>query len=177
MERPFARSYWVVPGKILAGAFPDVWNDDAAALTLRGLPRVGIRTTLNLTEEGELNESLPLPDYAEPFARFAAEMGVEVACERRAIHDFDVPTVADLAATLDVVDAAVATNKPVYIHCRGGWGRTGTVVGCYLVRHGLASPGEALAELQRLRDTQGQTGDSPQTDAQRDMVRGWGPGQ
>ena len=176
MERPFARSYWVMPGKILAGVFPDVWSDDTAALTLRALLHAGIRTTLNLTEEGETNQGLPLPDYTGLFAKFAAEIGVEVACERRPIHDFDVPSVADLRDTLDVVDAAVAAGKPVYIHCRGGWGRTGTVVGCYLVRHGLANPGDALAELQRLRDTQGQIGDSPQTDGQRDMVRSWRAG-
>jgi len=176
MERPFARSYWVVPGKILAGAFPYVREDDAGAQGLRALLHAGIRTAVNLTEEGETNPDLPLPDYASSLAEFAAEIGVEVASEHRPIHDFDVPTVAAMRATLDMVDAAVAAGKPVYIHCRGGWGRTGTVVGCYLVRHGLASPGDALAELQRLRDTQGQIGDSPQTDAQRDMVRGWRAG-
>ena len=38
---------------------------------------------------------------------------------------------------LDDVDAALADGGAVYVHCWGGIGRTGTVVGCWLVRHGL----------------------------------------
>ena len=36
--------------------------------------------------------------------------------------------------------------EPVYVHCWGGIGRTGTVVGCWLVRHGMTGD-EALAEF------------------------------
>jgi len=177
MDRPFARSYWVVPGQVLAGAYPDVWAEEDRARSLDALLRVGIRTVINLTEASEASVEFCLPDYAPMLARLAEDRRIEVECQRWPVRDFDVPTVAHMRAILDRIDAAVATGKAVYLHCRGGYGRTGTVVGCYLVRHGLATPAEALAELQRLRRSQGQTGMSPQTDAQGGMVRGWQPGE
>ena len=37
---------------------------------------------------------------------------------------------------LDTIDQALAAGHTMYVHCWGGVGRTGTVVGCHLVRHG-----------------------------------------
>ncbi len=39
----------------------------------------------------------------------------------------------------------------VYVHCWGGNGRTGAVVGCRLRRHGYAGVGDAIELLRRLR--------------------------
>ena len=39
------------------------------------------------------------------------------------------------------VDDALGEGRTVYVHCWGGIGRTGTVVGCWLVRHGLTGRG------------------------------------
>jgi hypothetical protein len=41
---PFERSYWVEPGKILAGAYPGDRRLDVARVKLQGLLDVGIRT-------------------------------------------------------------------------------------------------------------------------------------
>jgi len=35
----------------------------------------------------------------------------------------------------------------VYVHCWAGRGRTGTVVGCYLKRHGIAEDTNVIQEL------------------------------
>ena len=43
-----------------------------------------------------------------------------------------------------------AEGGTVYVHCWGGIGRTGTVVGCWLVRHGL-DEGDAIARIAALR--------------------------
>jgi len=69
------------------------------------------------------------------------------------------------------------TKKIVYVHCLGGIGRTGTVVGCYLVRHGL--PGEeALEHLQNLRkETPDWWFQSPESSAQKNMILDWKVGQ
>ena len=40
----------------------------------------------------------------------------------------------------------LAGGRTVYLHCRGGIGRTGTVLGCYLVRQGQTAE-EALASI------------------------------
>lgn len=79
---------------------------------------------------------------------------------------------------LDVIDHAMEENRPVYLHCRGGNGRTGTVAGCYLVRHDIVSGKEALEFLQGLRQgLVNADSPSPETEEQRRMVRGWKAGQ
>jgi protein tyrosine/serine phosphatase len=70
----------------------------------------------------------------------------------------------------------LAAGRNVYVHCWGGSGRTGTVVGCWLRRHGLAEPEEVLGVLQELRgsgDRDGGHKDTPQTPDQRWMVESW----
>ena len=59
------------------------------------------------------------------------------------------------------------------MHCLGGLGRTGTVVGCFLVRHGL-SGAQALETIQLLRrGIPSADSPSPETDMQRWMVLNW----
>ena len=54
---------------------------------------------------------------------------------------------------------------------------TGIVVGCYLVRHGLALGEEALDQIRQLRREEETAGKpSPETDPQCDMVRMWKQG-
>ena len=55
-----------------------------------------------------------------------------------------------MRAILDRIDAELADGQVVYVHCWGGHGRTGTVVGCWLVRRG-AVPKAALARIAELR--------------------------
>ena len=48
----------------------------------------------------------------------------------------DVPrSQQQTAGILDAIDKALEDGKNVYVHCWGGIGRDGTVVGCWLVRH------------------------------------------
>jgi protein-tyrosine phosphatase len=58
----------------------------------------------------------------------------------------------------------------VYVHCRGGIGRTGTVIGCWLARNGLTGQ----AALDRIAELRAGTPDgytqSPETAAQRAFV-------
>ena len=71
-----------------------------------------------------------------------------------------------MARILDSIDASLAAGEVVYVHCLAGIGRTGTVIGCYLVRHGLSGE-EALARVEALR------GAGPETPEQRELVRSW----
>jgi protein-tyrosine phosphatase len=63
----------------------------------------------------------------------------------------------------------------VYVHCRGGIGRTGTTVGCYLARHGYGGE-EALAEVNKLFQNSNRSFESscsPETKAQMTMIQEW----
>ena len=110
----------------------------------------GVDFVVDLTEEGEL------PAYARE--------GIEH--RRMAIVDFGTPTSDEMRRILDTIDEALGDGGTVFVHCRGGVGRTGTVAGCYLRRHGV-SPAEALQAL----------AGRPETDEQRSMIRRWRPGR
>jgi hypothetical protein len=100
---------------------------------------------LNLMEPEERNSfGEPFPPYNAILNGFAAGKGADVVCDRGAIRDMDVPSREEMAGLLDRIDNAIVAGRTVYVHCRGGLGRTGTVAGCWLARHGIAAGTEAL---------------------------------
>ncbi len=170
--KPFERSYWVVPGKLLAGCYPGDLDARGTAARLAGLLDAGIRCVIALTEAAEgRHDGEPSAPYESALKALARERGVRVKVERHAIRDMGVPTPDEMRRTLDAIDTHMQAGKPVYVHCWGGYGRTGTVVGCWLARHGVATGREILERIQKLR--RGMHGESPQTDAQRVMVATW----
>ena len=82
-----------------------------------------------------------------------------------------------MCLTLDLLDTTMQAGGVVYVHCLAGKGRTGTVMGCYLVRHGLSGE-QALAQLQDLtRHRADAFWPTPQTTLQRDYVLNWREGR
>jgi len=172
-ETPVPESYWVRPGQLLAGNYPEAEDKEEVRARLRRMLESGIRVFVDLTEAGEKM----LDPYASLLAEEAAALGVAAEHHRLPITDFETPTAAQMSRILDTIDAALAAGQAAYVHCFFGIGRTGTVVGCYLVRHGLTGE-QALAELTRLRQgTYFEGMMSPVTEAQRQMVQDWPPGK
>ncbi len=169
-DRPLANSYWVVPGRFAAGEYPSATHPVDAAARVRALLRAGIDHFIDLTQPGEL------PPYAETARSEARPLGVCPRFERHPVTDLDVPSSPQrMAAILDAIDAAMSSGRSVYVHCWGGVGRTGTVVGCWLVRHGCTGD-EALgqiAEWWKTVEKADRIPTSPQTPEQRDYVRRW----
>lgn len=159
---PIPDSYWVEPGRLLAGEYPGALNPDVAQDKLRRFLDAGVTMFLDLTQAGEYG----LEPYA-PLLRGQAEH------RRMPIPDGGTPTAEEMTRILEAIDDALRAGQVIYVHCFGGIGRTGTVVGCYLVRHGLSGV-QALAELARLRrGTPDGWKESPETRAQCAMVMGW----
>lgn len=169
LERPIPDSYWVRLGRLLAGEYPRNKDDVTSRSKLRRLLEAGVTFFLDLTEEGEYG----LKPYVSLLEQEAAALGCQMVHRRMPIPDGETPTSGGMTCILDTIDAALAEGHVVYVHCWGGIGRTGTVVGCYLVRHGMNSE-EALTEIARLRrGTPDGWKPAPETEAQRQMVRTW----
>ena len=168
---PTDRSYWVIPGRFAAGAYP---NPDPRNDKVGRLLDAGINLFVNLTQDypGGTDSKMNRYDIR------AAERHATVV--RRDIADNDVTSRDRMISTLDLIDHHLRDGCNVYVHCWGGSGRTGTVVGCWLRRHGYARSGDVLDLLRRLRsegDRKGGHKPTPQTDAQRRMVLEWVHGQ
>jgi hypothetical protein len=171
-ETLISNAYWVLPGQLLAGEYPRDWDDKTSQRRLDSLLAIGVNFFLDLTEEREPG----VRPYLELARDLAAGLGRPLGYQRRPIRDFDVPSPAQMVDILDTIDAALTAGNVIYVHCYGGIGRTGTVVGCYLVRHGLDGP-SALTRLAQLRrDTPAGARLSPETEAQRQLVLNWRAG-
>jgi hypothetical protein len=175
---PFERSYWVVPGMFLAGAYPGNPDPDKAVEKLRLLLDAGLRCFVDLTSPEDSNLlGQPLIPYRDLVEK-AAGGRFDVQYSRMPITDMDVPSQAGMRETLDTIDRALAGGFPTYVHCLGGFGRTGTVVGCWLVRHGIGKGSAVLDLIRKLRRNEPQAHwDSPQTEAQRRFILEWKRGK
>ena len=164
-------SYWVIPGRIAAGEYPGAKDPDEAAARLRTLLLAGIDHFIDLTGPA---------DRLEPYAAIAADearrLSRQMEHERHPVVDLGVPgSPREMADILDAIDDALDDGRTVYLHCWGGVGRTGTVVGCWLVRHGRTGD-EALgqiAEWWRGMEKAYRQPRSPETPEQHAYVREW----
>jgi hypothetical protein len=170
VARPHANCYWVIPGRLLAGEHP------GAIVAAQGVARVdalldaGVRQFIDLTAEHEG----PGPYVSILFERAAAR-GVGVAHRRFAIADFGVPSHALMRATLDAIYAAVDAGETPYLHCWGGVGRTGTVVGCLLREQGFdaAAALGMIARKWRAMEKRTRHPNSPETPGQVAFIERW----
>ena len=172
-DRPIASSYWVVPGSLAAGEYPgapQVWE---ARKKLRAMLLAGIDRFIDLTTPQDGLEA-----YDGILNDEAARLDIDADLESHPIVDGSVPGNPErMAGILDAIDDALDESKTVYVHCWGGVGRTGTVVGCWLVRHGhkgdealrqLTEWWQGMPEMKRFFHP-----DSPETREQQEYVRTW----
>ena len=147
----------IEPGRLLAGRHPCALAAEEAPAAVAELLDAGVTLFLDLTRRGEL----------EPYTSLVAD---PVRYLNMPIVDFSIPTRDGLVAILDEIDAELDAGGVVYVHCWAGCGRTGVVVGSWLVRHGT-EPAEAL---RRIAETRGLG--CPQTLEQRVFVLDWKAG-
>ncbi len=172
---PFPRSYWVIPGLLLAGEFPGARDENEAGQKLKALADAGIRHVVNLMEERETDRAgKPFEPYNTVLEELGRGRGAEISCVRFPVPDLGVPSPETMRDVLNSIDEAIRVGKPAYVHCWGGVGRTGTAVGCFLVRHGMADDSNVLYAIRRLRKNDPTASrPSPETAAQAGMARSW----
>ncbi len=173
---PMSRCYWVVTGKFLAGAYPGSPDTLQHQQRIETLWNCGLRFFVNLMEEGERNNAGQLfSPYDDILRELAPESGDLKVHQRFAVRDLSIPSIDTMRTILDAIDQSLATDRPVYLHCFGGVGRTGTVVCCWLLRHGFATAQNVVQLLGRLRQADRQTCDrpAPETAVQIRFVEQW----
>jgi predicted protein tyrosine phosphatase len=140
IDRPIPESYWVVAGHLLAGEYPADSDEEVTRKRIDALIEAGFDTFIDLTKS---NETWP---YLRILHDEARDYEVEVIHLRFPVGDFGLPTPEQMNSILKAIDENLQAGRKIYLHCWGGIGRTGTTVGCYLVRQGKTGE-EALAQL------------------------------
>ena len=172
MTLPIDDSYWLIEGHLMAGEYPGAPTEDQARVKLAGLLDIGIRSFIDLTETID-----PLDPYEDVLRDVARENGLDVVYKRIPIRDMSIPTTERMTQILERIESEMTAGRPVYFHCWGGIGRTGTVVGCWLVEEGLTGA-EALRRIAELRrGTPDGRARSPESDEQCRYVREWAEGR
>ena len=168
-ERPTWNCYWLKQSKVMVGEYPTSRSLASVREKLKGFLDAGFTFFLDLTEPGEM------PPYDGELKKLAEEYGVKVEYVRIPVKDVGVPSRETMVKILDTIDKAVAENHLVYVHCRGGIGRTATICGCYLVRHGMSGE-EALVALQGMAEETDRNGAIPKlpgTYEQQYFIKTW----
>ncbi|MEM4406428.1 MAG: dual specificity protein phosphatase family protein [Candidatus Methanomethylicaceae archaeon] len=123
------------------------WVEDAAIAGCRGpktdadlrfLASVGIAALVRLAHEDETGisasdvQSYGIEDFYEP------------------VKDFTPPSQEQIDRVIKFLNCTVMNGKAVAVSCGAGYGRTGTILACYLVSKGLP-PEEAIQKLITVR--------------------------
>lgn len=177
MKPPIPDSYVVPDTRLAAGEYPGSvpgTPPERATAKLEAFIDAGITAFIDLTDPDD-----GLDPYFPAFQSLASARGIEAYHDQLTIRDMRVCDVPHMRRVLDAIDAHLDAGRGVYVHCWGGIGRTGMVVGCWLVRHGKSADA-ALVEVDRLfrsmsaeKVRRHEGWGSPQTNAQRAFVRGW----
>ena len=117
ISRPLYQSYYL-HGYTYAGEYPGDKNEEMAKKKIKHMLHFGVKHFVDLTEEGELKPYSHLLPKGVTYLRFH-------------ISDCGVPkSVESVIRLLDKIEDFEKMGGYTYIHCWGGVGRTGTIVGC-----------------------------------------------
>ena len=162
MKTPITNSYWVIPDKLLAGEYPRNTNYNLSKRKIHSLENAGIKIFIDLTDKtdglAKYDNFLNKADYYN-----------------YPIIDVSVPANKQLTTDiLNRIDESLIQDKKVYLHCLGGVGRTGVIVGCYLKRLGYRNYNvmDKLNELWSYCPKSAYRA-SPETQEQIDYILNW----
>jgi len=168
---PTRRSFWVVEDRLAGGAYPGKkgrHDDPDNPKAVQDLLAAGIDVFINLTQDFPGGTDEHLNHY---------DLGAEgkAVIERHPIIDVSIPRFDTMSEIIDSINGHLSEGKNVYVHCWGGSGRTGTVLGCWLIDQKLATGETVLNTLSELRrgDLDGGHKDIPQTIEQAEFIFDW----
>ena len=119
---PLPNSYWILPGRLLAGEHPGGATAEVTRERLARLLASGIDCFIDLTHPHEL---LSYESGLPPGVQYL----------RRPIVDHGTPAnPGEMVEILEPLQRSLREARVIYLHCRAGIGRTGMVAGCLLAQ-------------------------------------------
>lgn len=164
---PIKNSYWVIPDKFLAGEYPRDLDEKSSIEKIKALVNAGIRAFIDLTAK---DDNLKPYDYLlKPY------QSLNIQHINFPIPDLSVPSTKDTTINiLDTIKKHIKAQETVYLHCWGGVGRTGLIVGCWLSEHSYCGQ-KALIRLKELwkECPKSTIRNAPETEEQKNYVIKW----
>lgn len=178
---PTANSNWVIPGVLLASAYPGKANLEehrAVVNTILASP-INMIVSLQLpAEERQYNSYRQIidPNFVEPEGDFIQMINTPktMVLTRFSIEDRKITTDEKLISIVYFLIEVIGKKYSILIHCLGGKGRTGTVMAVLLGKLYNMTAQNSLAILARSFDSRMSKGkrkrSMPQTKVQFDQV-------
>ena len=161
LPRPHGNTYWLWAGHVLAGEHPAKEGEEQLSEKLQLFALAGITHFIDLTST------------ADPVKTYQPQGGAVRI--NHPITDFGVQSPLQMQGILQSIQSALIKGGKVYVHCKGGIGRTGTVAATWLAEHGLDDEQALALLLQKWQamDKRFEEPHTPETQAQRAFVRTW----
>jgi hypothetical protein len=115
-QLPYADSYWVIPGKIIAGEYPE-HQKRKDCKRIQALLKAGVRTFIR-----SVKTWLFLSSISKLLSR-AEEFGLGVTYKKYGGSRPGGTSKSQMIEILDEIDLAVNQDEMPYIHCIAGIGR------------------------------------------------------
>lgn len=80
------------------------------------------------------------------------------------VEDYHSPSIEEIDSTVRFIENEIKANRAVLVHCAAGKGRTGTILGAYLLKKENLSAKDAITRIRNLRPG------SIQTDSQEKSI-------
>ncbi|CAE7573343.1 Cdc14b [Symbiodinium natans] len=142
---PTKRSNWVVPGRLMAGDRSSLDSEES----LKAIFKSGVTTVVCLQTRQETSAGV---DYRKK----AKALQPNVSFVEQPIPDQEVTDDAMVEELVSQLLERLAGGEVLYVHCRGGHGRTGTICAILLGRMYKLSAAEAMARTQACHDARQQ---------------------
>ena len=161
LPRPHGNTYWLWAGHILTGEHPAKNGLEQLPEKLQLFALAGITHFIDLTSPA---------DSVKPYQPMAGAVRIN-----HPITDFGVPNPQQMQSILHSIQSALNQGGKIYLHCKAGIGRSGTVAATWLTEQGLDNE-QALALLLQKWQTMDKRLEeplTPETEAQRQFVLAW----
>ena len=164
---PTSENYWVIKNILMAGSYP-LRNTKSNNRIRASVLKQKFDVFINLMQEDEKDHD---GEYFEDYKSF---INYDATIIRMPIKDMDIPTPFQTMKLIKTIDRFINDNKKIYLHCWGGLGRTGTIVGCYLIEKKLANKSNVFSKINELKANSILAKfNSPQTEEQKEFIINW----